>query len=126
MKICKQCGRNLNLGDFYKNHNYADGCEKICKTCRKQKRLSARLPISVIRDHLLYAQGLKTNPENAGEVLNACHREKLALEKSITGLKAQVKIVEYKINWLREFNTTLKKLDICPDCGQPESDCDCL
>ena len=33
MKICKKCGKEKPLGDFYKNKGMKDGCVNKCKAC---------------------------------------------------------------------------------------------
>lgn len=36
-KKCKTCGKSLPLDDFYKHNDNADGKQKDCKTCYKDK-----------------------------------------------------------------------------------------
>lgn len=34
-KVCKKCGRELPVGEFYKMPGYKDGIDSVCKECRK-------------------------------------------------------------------------------------------
>lgn len=38
MKVCKKCGKNKPLKDFYKNTSLKDGYENSCKVCRRNQR----------------------------------------------------------------------------------------
>lgn len=38
-KICKQCGKMLDLSNFYKNNKSVDGYKHTCKQCYKQNNL---------------------------------------------------------------------------------------
>lgn len=35
-KVCKHCGRELTLDNFYKNKNCADGLQGTCKECHRE------------------------------------------------------------------------------------------
>lgn len=34
-KVCKKCGRELSVEEFYKTPNYKDGLDIVCKECRR-------------------------------------------------------------------------------------------
>jgi hypothetical protein len=41
-KICKKCGRELPLSEFYKDKSRKDGLEYRCKECKKQYKVDNR------------------------------------------------------------------------------------
>lgn len=36
-KVCKKCGRELPVGEFYGSPNNKDGLDSVCKECRKER-----------------------------------------------------------------------------------------
>lgn len=36
-KVCKKCGRELPVEEFYKTPGYKDGLDSVCKECRKDR-----------------------------------------------------------------------------------------
>lgn len=42
-KVCKRCGEELPLSEFYRCNKYKDGYEGVCKECRLVKRKNKSL-----------------------------------------------------------------------------------
>lgn len=122
MKVCRKCGLEKNLSEFYKKPNMADGHLNHCITCVKAYEKERR---SKVADHLkAYEEKRKNLPHRVKarreyqktEQGKAAHKRALDNYKKKFPLKYAAHIVTG--NAIRDGK--LIKADSCSVCGSKE------
>lgn len=79
-KICKKCGRELPLSEFYKNKNCKDGYLNVCKECfiRQQKQYNKERKEEILEYAKQYYQGNKEKKSEYNKQYRQEHKEEIA------------------------------------------------
>ena len=106
-KICRKCGRNLPLSDYYTHNAMADGHLNICKDCVKNRVRNYRQENLVkIREY----DRLRANEPHRKELQAANTKRR---RKEVEGYQRCHSAVDRAIR-----NGQMERLPYCQICGQ--------
>lgn len=116
-KLCKKCGREKPLSEFYKNPRYSSGYESKCKECVKEatRRREIENPEGVLKSRLS-AYGKKPTHENGYRVIEAALMAGV-IEKPHSCSICNCPDTEKRIEAHHyDYERPLEVTWLCPDC----------